>query len=753
MRGFWREFEKTFCRLPCILVLLTALVLNACLFCTRGQEDGVGANAHRQANAYLAALDEKERPVFLEEYGKSLEEGTWDEAFLFTDDLWKEQKLVQEFEKRIMQTEGYPDYLKGIQMKAKQQDISIFQDISEYTKRDLNAAAAAFAPFLGRKAEFVNSDTFLHATEFIVTDIIALAVLFYLVVSMVIYEKEHGLFSLLRASKNGRGSLICAKMAAGTAASFIITVLFWAGNFIMSVALYGMVDLSAPLQSVYGYDTSAFDATVGQFLFVFLVSKAVVYTAVSFLALLLSMKALSTMEIYLGACVLIVVSAACYAAGVYSGFYILHYANLIFLVRVVSFYRFYFNLNILGYPVSIMVFSLCCTVLLLGGCWYLNWRVFASRHFSCGIRRWPGKRKRHRAIKRVNVSVFSHECYKLFVSGRGWALLLAFLCLMVWIYGQKNYWVTKDERYYKEYMELLAGQMDKEKEAFLEKEKQELEMYEALLKEKQKDYGQNKISEAEMAAVSKLVSEKLESRDALLRVLERAEYAKRHRTPLVYETGYLELLGYGGAQYREDMANALGFVIALVLLAAPFFATEYSKGMMQLISTQYAGRRRTLLAKGAAAVAGKLLIFPGEYMQQIIQIGAVYGYAGLSYSSDTIPELAGGFLRCPLWAYLGAVYFLRFVMACATLLLVMGVAVYRKNTVQAVSLLLIFLAFPLGLHLLGMEWADLGTLNGCYSVNRVLNERNVWLLLGWAGVLAAMAGGGVRYLIKEMGGR
>ena len=68
-------------------------------------------------------------------------------------------------------------------------------------------------------------------------------------------------------------------------------------------------------------------------------------------------------------------------------------------------------------------------------------------------------------------------------------------------------------------------------------------------------------------------------------------------------------------------------------------------------------------------------------------------------------------------------------------------------------LLLIFLAFPLGLHLLGMEWADLGTLNGCYSVNRVLNERNVWLLLGWAGVLAAMAGGGVRYLIKEMGGR
>ena len=57
---------------------------------------------------------------------------------------------------------------------------------------------------------------------------------------------------------------------------------------------------------------------------------------------------------------------------------------------------------------------------------------------------------------------------------------MAFLCLMVWIYGQKNYWVTKDERYYKEYMELLAGQMDKEKEAFLEKEKQELEMYEGL---------------------------------------------------------------------------------------------------------------------------------------------------------------------------------------------------------------------------------------------------------------------------------
>ncbi len=747
MRGFWREFEKTFLRLPCFLALLFALSLNACLFCTKVPADGAGGAAHRKANAYLAALGDKERTAFLAEYGRALENGTWDKELLFAEDLWEEQKLVREFEKRVLQTEEYAGYLAGIQQKAKRQEISIFQNRSEYTARDLNAAAAAFAPLSGRCMVFFNSDTFLEATEFAVTDMIALAVLFYLVVSMVIYEKEHGLFSLLRAAKYGRASLICAKMAAGAAASCILALLFWAGNFVMASARYGTVDLTAPLQSAYGYGGSAFDGTAGQYLLVFWVTKAAVYTVVSFLALFLAQKASNTMEIYLWACVLAAGSAACYAAGVYSGMYILHYANLIYFVRVVPFYRFYFNLNFFGYPVSILAFSLCCIGLLLAGGWYVNRRVFAGDRFSSGIRR--GFYGRVRAAKRVNVNLFSHERFKLFISGRGMAVLLAFLCLAAWAYAQKNNWITEDERYYKNYMELLAGEMDVQKEAFLEKERRMFEAYETLLAEKQEAYAQKESTEAEMAAVTKLVSEKLKPQHAFRLVLERAGYAKEHGTPLMYDTGFLELAGYGSAQYREDMSNAALLVVALILLAAPYFATEYSNGMMALISTQYAGRKKTMLAKWGAAWLGMAFLFLTAYAPQLIRIGIVYGYAGLSNGIDAIPELAGGFLRCPLWAYLVIIYVLRFAMACMTLVFVMAAAVYRKNTVQAVSLLLLIVAFPLGLHLLGMEWVDYASLNGWYSVNRVLNGGNAWAVLAGMGVLAGLTVGSVQYLVKN----
>ena len=60
--------------------------------------------------------------------------------------MFIEQRLVRKLEQRVRQVEEYPDYVQGILDKAKKQDISIFRNVSAYTKRDVTAAAAAFAP-------------------------------------------------------------------------------------------------------------------------------------------------------------------------------------------------------------------------------------------------------------------------------------------------------------------------------------------------------------------------------------------------------------------------------------------------------------------------------------------------------------------------------------------------------------------------------------------------------------------------------
>ena len=749
MRGFFSEMQKTIVRLSVFGVICAALILNACLCYTKAADDVIENGAYKKANAYLMQCGDSVRSEFLADYGKQLEAGEWEDELLFSEDVFIEQRLVRELEQRVRQVEEYPDYVQGILDKAKKQDISIFQNVSAYTKRDVTAAAAAFAPLADTKPRFVNSDAFLQATEFPVTDAIALAVLFYLVVSMVVYEKEHGLFRLLRSTKDGRETLIRSKMETGALSAAALAVLFWIQNLGMGIFKYGAIDWSAPLQSVYGYDGSALRVTIGQYLILFLLTKMLVYAAISLLILYFGMKASNTMEIYLGVCLTAAGSAACYVIGEFSGFYILHYANLIFFTGVSSWYRFYCNLNLFGYPVSIPLFSLVCIVSFGAVMGYANRKLFTGKNFSSEIRR---VRLLHTGRKETpDVSLCSHERYKLFISEKGLALILLAALGSVWMYGQTSFYLDREEQYYKEYMEHLAGDLNEEKENFLKEEAEQFASYESLLTEKQLAYEEKKISEAEMAAVLRLASEKLEPKSAFERLLDRVDYAREHGTPLVYESGYLKLFGLGYSGYREDMEHTVFLVLVLALFTTPFCAGEYSRGLMNLISSQKYGRRKTLAAKWKAVWLGVVCIYAIIYLPQLFVTGKRYGYAGIGEHISAIPQVSSAFSDCPIWAYLLFVYGFRFLAVCATALFLMAVSVGRKNVAGAISFSLIILAVPAGLHLAGIYELDQCSFNAVYSVHMALNGRNIEAAVGISAILLLWTAGSVVYLARTLG--
>ncbi|MEY8428305.1 hypothetical protein AALA00_11435 [Lachnospiraceae bacterium 46-15] len=749
MRGFFREIQKTLLRLPSLGVIFAALLLNVCLVSTKVPYEMIETDALKKANAYMRVLPRGKLWEFPDRYEKALETGGWNRELLFSKNVDSEYFLIQEMKRRISQIKEYPEYLRSIQEKAGQQEISIFQDTSEYTRRNLQAAARVFAPLAGRQLPFVNSDTFLNATESVVTDFLILGVLFYLMVSMVVYEKEHGLFRLLRATADGRGALIRAKLLSGALCGILLTLLFWGVNLGIAVWRYGALNLSVPLQAVYGYDGSCLNISVGQYLGLFLLSKMAVYTVISFLVLLLGIKARNTMEIYIGIFLTAGISMACYAVGAYSGIHILHYMNLQFLVETVSAYRFYFNLNFFGYPLPIILLFWGGIIFLGVLLWFLNWRVFTGWRFAADIKR--GWKRREGKKRRPNVSLFSHELYKFLISGHGWVILCLLVVLQGWLYAQKDTRVYGDEYYYKQYMERMAGRLDQAKVRFLWEEQKKFKESERLLAKKQKEYEKKKISEAELNAVMQLVSRKLEPKAAFQRVLGRAEFAKQRGTPMVYEGGYLELFGYGNSGEREDMQQAGMMVAALILLLAPYCAGEYSQGMMKLVGTQYYGRRRTLWVKGAIGLLACILVCFIVYAPKLVYIGEIYGYAGILENADAIPLLAGGFLHWPLWAYLAAVYGLRFLAAAVTAALILAVSVKRRNTAQAVSLLLTALALPLGLHMLGIRLADYFSLNVFYSVNQMLNQRTPGLLILGVCVLLLLLEGAALYLAETMG--
>ncbi len=781
MKGFVREMQKTIFRLPCLLLILSALVLNGCLLYTNSSGEMIAPESYKKANEFLEELPESERMEFPSQYGNALETGEWTEALLFTKDAVTEQLLIREFEKRLSRLDGYADYLNQIQEKAKRQTVSIFQNTSDYTKREIQAYADAFSPLIGTKLSFVNSDTFLSATEFAVTDLLVLAVLFYIVSSMVIYEKEHGLFSLLRSAKEGRGALICSKMLVGMTGALMLTLLFGVENLLISIGKYGDLDFLAPLQSVYQYDTAAVRMNIGQFFLLFWATKAAVFMVISLIILFLGLKAKNTMNVYLGAAIVLGISIVFYTVGADSGLPMLHYCNLIYWMKAITAYRFYFYLNFFGCPVSITAFVWGCLLLsgvLIG---ILNRKLFTGKNFAVahaylvpvtknanrcnqspvvcsasddfGYRTFSVNSKRNslKRKKHVNVSVFSHEMYKLLISGQGLLLLCFCIVLQLWMYGQKDTRVSMDEYYYQQYMSQMAGEMDEQKEAFLIREQEAFQRYELLLKDALEDYEEQRISEPELNALKRLVTEETQPKAAFERLLGKAEYARKLQVPLVYETGYLELSGLGMNGYQDDVLEAALFVTALILLITPYFAGEYSGGMMKLISTQYFGRRKTLTSKVKAVALTAVPIGAAVYLPRLLYIGKVYGYDGIRESVNTISELSGSFYNGSILGYLILIYCLRIFTVGVTIALIIAVSVNRKNIAQAISILMILLVFPMVLQLIGILMPDNDSLNALYSANLLLNQGGGKGLLFGVCILLLLLAGSVDYIMEIIG--
>ncbi|MDR2670676.1 MAG: hypothetical protein LBC26_03015, partial [Oscillospiraceae bacterium] len=172
-------------------------------------------------------------------------------------DVWNNM-LWGEFAAELDAIDGYPRYLDDIRARAEDStQISIFSEDDPFIRRSVQKTAEAFRPLTGRVLSFVNSRTFREATDFPATDVTVVMLLLYMVMTLVVFEKEKGLFVLIKPLREGRSGFIRAKIGALALASALLTALFWGGQFWVAALKYGPVRLDACLQSVSGYLGSA----------------------------------------------------------------------------------------------------------------------------------------------------------------------------------------------------------------------------------------------------------------------------------------------------------------------------------------------------------------------------------------------------------------------------------------------------------------------------------------------------------------
>ena len=128
------------------------------------------------------------------------------------DNFWK-NSFLYDISQQIEYINSYPDFIDKMYDRAKaQSSSSIFGDKNSFSYKNLYKTSNDYSGLKNTKLSLVNSDAFVATTEYSLTDIFIIAIVFLLCVYLFQYEREKGLYSLVRCTKFGRFKTIISKL-------------------------------------------------------------------------------------------------------------------------------------------------------------------------------------------------------------------------------------------------------------------------------------------------------------------------------------------------------------------------------------------------------------------------------------------------------------------------------------------------------------------------------------------------------------
>ena len=87
------------------------------------------------------------------------------------------------------------------------------------------------------------------------------------------YERDRGLYNLVKSSKYGRLRTIISKLLVLFGVSIAVSLIFTLGNYTANTLLYGADDLNRSIQSVSEFRNCPFGLSVWQYLILFALMK------------------------------------------------------------------------------------------------------------------------------------------------------------------------------------------------------------------------------------------------------------------------------------------------------------------------------------------------------------------------------------------------------------------------------------------------------------------------------------------------
>lgn len=553
------------------------------------------------------------------EMSESGEESFWKNSFLY------------DISQQIEYINSYPDFISEMYDRAKVQSASsIFGDENSFSYKNLYKTADDYSGLKDTKLSLVNSDSLTATVKYGLTDFFVIAVLLLICIYLYGYERDKGLYSLIRCTKFGRLKTIISKLAVLFVLSAFVSVLFILSDFTVNTCLYGSTDLSVNVQSISEFRNCTLSVTTGQFLLLFTLAKIIGIFVISSLLALVFICFSSSAAMYLTGLGAVGAEYLLYSLiGQNSFLNLIKYINIFYILDGSEFFGSYLNLNIFSnaltsVPIVLAVFGIVFILCAVFSC-----VVFCKRNqqkktnvFSKLFEKIKSK------FFRINgsTSVLKGELFKFTVQNKmAVVLILLVLFAVVSSFGTMRYPYSEvSDADYKAYMEYLEGDITSEKESYIAEQQ---EYFDGLRQRLDEIAVNSELSESTKQAMSKSIENILNSKGvAFERVCEQFR-----RLPELKESGvnarFIDENIYSAfVSSKTREWNDFALLCLILLIAVPYvFSVEYKNGMINLIRPTRNGKTRLFVRKIAVLLMFTLLSFISVYLPYLIRFISTYG--------------------------------------------------------------------------------------------------------------------------------
>lgn len=553
---------------------------------------------------------------------------------LLTGDIYSEMRLVDETAARIEAARGYGEFVRLTCAEAAAKLHSgLFGTDGGFDMRSIERTEEVYSGFLELELPVVFTGGLELLLACRLPDLFAL--LFSLTAALLLFsrERESGTLCLLRPTKRGHGELYFRKFAAVAAAALIPAALMYALCAATAASEFGPVDLSLPVQAVYGLTACPYELDISGFLALFFLMKALWLVACAGFFALAASAFRSALA--LPVCALAAVMSFALSALPMNLPRCLNLAAAGDTLRLFDGLLF---LNFFGLPVPRLAATAAFCAVLAALCTGVGLALFLRRSAVTAAHRSGSL-----PALGIHLRPMRHELRKLFLSSGAMAVL-GLLLVQVWVNLDMDSG-TVQEAQYRQYSSVLSGAPGAEKDEYIEGEAARFdalrEDYAALMQSAQGGAA---------AGMGNRLLHELEAEPAFHEARSQYE-ALAPGESYVYKTPYERLFG---AQGRADtVSDTAKLVLALSLSLPFFFCMDAETGVEQLIisvGAQRDVRRRKL----ASAVLFALLCALAAYVPRLAATALAYGLPELGASAASLELFSALPEFLPLWGVLAA---------------------------------------------------------------------------------------------------